>query len=49
MSGYQVNIFSYFSAKTYFVGTLLKCLDEVLLMICFHEEIRKIHVSILLD
>ena len=31
--GYLVNIFSYFSTKTYVVGTL-----------CFHGEIRKISI-----
>ena len=43
--------FSYFSTKTYIVGTHKKCLNEALLMstynICFPGEIRKI--SILLD
>ena len=38
--------FSYFTTKTYVVGTHLKCLTESLLMsthnICFHGEIRKI-------
>ena len=38
--------FSYFSTKTYTVGTYQKCLCEALLIsthsICFHVEIRKI-------
>ena len=43
--GYQENIFSYFSMKTYVLGTHKKCLNEVLLMsthnICLHGKIRK--------
>ena len=50
----QVNIFSYFSMKTYTVDTHYKHLNEMLLIstctnnICFHGEIRKISILLLL-
>ena len=48
MSGYPVKYFSYFSTKTYVVGTHKKCLNEALLM-STHNIIKKYTNSFMLE